>query len=120
MIARWIVGVVLLFGILLLLLPKSDEESRTKISSASMLMCTKAFRAEVAAQLLRGEAIDREFKNSCPSAIASLEVDEAGGMVLTGAKYPLKMTLSPVVENGKVRWSCVGEPEGDVTKLCKP
>ncbi len=120
MIIRWVVGVVLLFGILLLMLPKSDKESIDKIASASMLMCTLDFREQVAQQLARKEAVAVKFKNTCPDLIAALEVGELGDMVITGNKHPMKMTLSPVIEGDKVRWSCRGEPAGAVTKLCKP
>lgn len=120
MISRWVVGVVLLFGILLLTLPKRDEDSLSKIASASMLMCTLDFRERVAQQVLRGESVAVEFGNKCPDLIAALGVDERGEMVISGNKHPLKMTISPVVEGGKVRWSCRGEPAAAVTKLCKP
>ncbi|WP_303903489.1 hypothetical protein [Thiohalomonas denitrificans] len=115
-----IIGVVLLFGILLLSLPKRDEESLAKIASASMLMCTMELRERVARQVIREEAIDAEFRSKCPDLIAALEVNELGNMVITGRKHQLKMTLSPIVEGGKIRWSCRGEPAATVTKLCKP
>lgn len=120
MITRWIAGVVVLFGILLLMLPKTDEESLAKIASTSMLMCTQAFREQVAAQVIRDEPVNVEFRNTCPDLIAALELGELGDMVITGNKYPQKMSLMPVVEGGKVRWSCRGEPATTVTKLCKP
>lgn len=120
MISRWVVGVVLLFGILLLMLPKTDEDSLSKIASASMLMCTLDFREHVAQQVIRGETVAVEFRNKCPDLIAALEVDELGEMVIAGNKHQLKMTIRPVVEEGKLRWSCRGEPAAAVTKLCKP
>lgn len=120
MVKRIIVGLVLLFGILLLTLPSRDEKSLAKIASGSILMCTKDFRKEVEQQVLRNEAVTATFRNSCPELIAKLDEDEAGEVVITGNKYPLSMTLTPVVENGKVRWSCSGEPAESVTKLCKP
>ena len=117
--SRWVVGVVLFFGILMMLLPKTDEKSLTKIASQSMLMCTKDFRERVAQKVIKGKAVAVEFRNTCPDLIASLEMDERGEMVITGNKHPLKMTLTPVVEGGKVRWSCHGEPAAAVTKLCR-
>jgi hypothetical protein len=120
MIVRWVVGVALLFGVLLLLLPKSDKESLTKIGSASMLMCSLDFREQVAQHVIRKEIVASAFKNTCPDLIASLRVGEQGDMVITGNKYPVKMTLIPVVEGDTVRWSCRGEPADAVTKLCKP
>lgn len=120
MISRWIVGVVLLFGILLMMLPNTDEESLARIASASMLMCTMDFREQVARQVIRDEVIAVEFRNTCPDLIAALDVSESGELVITGNKHQMKMTLSPVVEGGKVRWSCRGEPATVVTKLCKP
>jgi hypothetical protein len=119
MISRWVVGVVLLFGILLSMLPKRDEDSLSKIASASMLMCTLDFREHVAQRVIRGETVAVEFRNKCPDLIAALEVDELGEMVIAGNRHPLKMTISPIVEGGKVRWSCRGEPAAAVTKLCK-
>jgi hypothetical protein len=120
MISRWVVGVVLLFGILMMLLPKRDEASLTRIASQAMLMCTKDFREQVAQQVIKKEAVALEFKNKCPDLIASLEMNERGEMVITGNKHQLKMTLIPAVEGGKVRWSCHGEPAAAVTKLCRP
>lgn len=120
MISRWAVGVALLFGILLFMLPKTDEQSLARIASASMLMCTKDFRERVAQQVMKGEIVDAEFRNKCPDLIATLEVDEQGGMVIAGNSHKLRMTLKPVVEDGKVRWSCRGEPAASVAKLCKP
>jgi hypothetical protein len=119
MISRWVVGVVLLFGILMMLLPKRDEASLTKIASQAMLMCTKDFREQVAQKMIKKEAVALEFKNQCPDLIASLEMDERGEMVITGNKHQLKMTLIPAVEGAKVRWSCHGEPAAAVTKLCR-
>ncbi len=119
MISRWIVGVVLLFGILLMLLPDTDEKSLAKIASASMLMCSSHLREQVALQVLSDETVSVEFKNPCPDLIATVEVEESGGMVITGNTHPLMIRLIPVVEEGKVRWSCRGEPAAMVTNLCK-
>jgi hypothetical protein len=119
MIIRWVVGVALLFGILLMMLPKRDEASLATIASQAMLMCSKDFREQVAQQVIRKEAVAVEFENTCPDLIASLAVDARGEMVIAGNKHALKMTLSPVVEGGKVRWSCRGEPAAAVTKLCR-
>lgn len=119
MIGRWVVGVALLFGILLMTLPKRDQASLARIASQSMLMCSKDFRERVAQQVLRQQAVAVEFENKCPDLIASLEVDEQGEMVIAGNTHPLKMTLTPVVEGGTVRWSCRGEPAAAVTKLCR-
>ena len=120
MIGRWVVGVVLLFGILLFMLPKRDEQSLARIASTSMLMCTKDFRERVAAQVLRQETVTAQFGNTCPDLIASLDVGERGEVVITGNRHRLKMMLSPVVEGGKVRWSCRGEPAASVARLFKP
>lgn len=120
MITRWIIGITLLFAILLLTLPDRDERSLSRIASASMLVCTKALRQEIAEQHLKGQAVTAEFKNTCPDLIRSVELDAQGGMLITGNKHPLSMALKPVLEQDKLRWSCRGEPEGWVTKLCKP
>lgn len=120
MISRWVAGVVLLFGVLLLMLPKTDDKTLARIASASMLKCTQDFRDQVARQVLRGDVVNVEFNNKCPELIALLEVGEHGDMVITGKTYQIKMTLSPVAEGEKVRWSCRGEPNAPVTKLCKP
>ena len=119
MISRLVVGIVLLFGILLMMLPDTDEESLAKIATASMLMCTLDLREQVALQVLKEETVAVEFGNKCPDLIASLEVDEAGEIVISGNKHQIEMTLSPVVEGAKVRWSCRGVPATAVTKLCK-
>ena len=120
MLSRWVVGVVLLFGILLFMLPKTDEKSLSRIASTSMLACTKDVREKVATQILREEAIAVAFANHCPDLIASLEVNDQGEMVIAGNRYKLTMRLNPVVEDGKVRWSCHGAPVEAVTKLCMP
>jgi hypothetical protein len=120
MIIRWVIGVALLFGILLATLPKTDEASRAKIASASMLMCTKDFRGRVARQLVRGEPVDTAFTNTCPDLVASLTVGEGGEMAIAGNKYPLTMSLTPVLADGSVRWSCRGMPAESIAKLCKP
>ncbi len=120
MITRWVAGVVVLFGILLMMLPKTDEASRSKVASGSMLMCTLDLRQRVEAQLVRGEPVSERFRNTCPDLIASVEVDALGTMVITGNRYPLTMTLNPVREGERIRWSCRGEPAGAIAKLCKP
>lgn len=119
MIIRWVVGVALLFGILLMLLPKRDEASLARIASQAMLMCSKDFREQVAQQVIRQEAVAVEFENKCPDLIASLVVDARGEMVIAGNRHALTMTLIPAVEGGKVRWNCRGEPAAAVTKLCR-
>ena len=120
MIYRWLVGVVLLIAILLLMLPGRDEKSVAKIASASMLACTLDFRDQVGRQLVRKEAVAVKYENKCQNVIAAVEVGERGDIVITGKEHQLKLTLSPVVENDKVHWSCRGEPAAAVTKLCKP
>ena len=120
MIKRMIISITLLFAVLLLMLPKSDEASQKKITSASMLMCSREFRQEVAARLSRNESIDLTFTNSCPALIAELTLDEQGVMTLHGLDHTLTMVLTPRLEAGKVSWSCRGEPAERVTGLCKP
>lgn len=120
MISRWVVGVVLLFGVLLLMLPKSDEQTLSKIASGAMLKCTQDFRDEVARQVVGKNDVDVQFNNQCPDLIGSLEVNDRGEMVITGKSHPIKMRLVPVVEGGNVRWSCRGKPSEAVTSLCKP
>ena len=120
MIHRWLVGVALLFAILLLMLPNKGEKSDAKIASASMLACTLNYRDQVGQQLVRKEAVAVKFENKCQNVIAAVEVGERGDIVITGKEHQLKLTLSPVVANDKVHWSCHGEPAAAVTKLCKP
>ncbi|MCW8827739.1 MAG: hypothetical protein OQK94_01650 [Gammaproteobacteria bacterium] len=120
MISRWVVGVALLFGILLLMLPDRDEQSIARIGSASMLVCTKELREQVAKQVLAKETVAVTFSNSCPELIASLKVDDRGTMVIVGNRHPVTMRLYPQVENGKIRWRCHGEPAELITGLCKP
>lgn len=120
MIIRWVVGVALLFGILLVMLPKRDEASLARIASQAMLMCTQDFREQVAQKVINDGPVTVEFRNTCPDLVAALEMDARGEMVITGNRHPLKMTLTPVVAGGEVRWSCRGEPAAVVTKLCRP
>ncbi|MFU8839080.1 MAG: hypothetical protein ACNA75_12350 [Thiohalomonadaceae bacterium] len=120
MISRWLVGVVLLFAILLMLLPKRDDASLAALSSASMLQCTAAFRAEVAAQVLAGEAVELAFANPCPDLIAALELAETGEIWLSGQRYQIHMHLWPVVEGEQLRWACEGGSEHGITRLCRP
>lgn len=120
MIKRMIIAVVVIFGVLLLMLPKTDDTSKKKMASAGMLMCSNDFRKAVAQRLLRGDALDLEFSNSCPNLIAALTLDEEGVITLRGAKHGVTLVLSPRTEGGAVRWSCRGEPAQLVPKLCKP
>ena len=120
MIYRWLIGVALLFAILLLMLPSKDEKSVAKLASASMLACTLNFRDQVGLQLARKEAVTVKFENKCQNVITAVEVGERGDIVITGKEHQMKLTLSPVLDNGKMRWSCYGEPAAVVTKLCKP
>jgi hypothetical protein len=119
-ISRWVLGVVILFAILLMLLPKRDDASLAALSSASMLQCTAAFRAQIAAQVLAGEVVDVVFANPCPDLIARLEVDEAGEIQMIGQRYQIRMQLWPVIEDGKLRWACEGDSEHGITRLCQP
>ncbi|MDH4134503.1 MAG: hypothetical protein OEV31_06905 [Gammaproteobacteria bacterium] len=120
MIYRWLLGVVLLFAILLVLLPNKGEDSDARIASASMLACTLDFREQVGRQLLAKAPITAKFTNKCPNVIAAVEAGEVGEIVITGTQHQLKLTLSPVQSEGKLHWSCRGEPARAVTKLCKP
>ncbi|MGM0595389.1 MAG: hypothetical protein ACQETD_12720, partial [Pseudomonadota bacterium] len=106
--------------ILLLMLPDRDEQSVSRIASASMLMCTQALREQVAKQVLAGEAVTARFDNTCPDLIDSLTLSEEGEILIKGASHPVSMQMVPVVEGEAVRWSCRGEPEELVTKLCSP
>ncbi len=120
MIFRWLFGVALLFAILLVLLPNKGENSDARIASASMLACTQDFREQVGRQLAAKAAGTVKFSNKCRNVIAAVEVGEQGDIVITGTQHQLRLTLSPVVNNDKLRWSCRGEPAEAVTRLCKP
>ncbi len=120
MIKRMLVATFILFAVLLLMLPRTDDASKKKMASAAMLMCSKDFRKAVSEGVLREEAVALQFNNSCPDLIATLVVDEDGGMTLHGAQHGVTMELTPVVELGEVRWSCHGEPAEVITTLCKP
>jgi len=115
MIYRWLVGIVLL-----LMLPNKGKDSDARIASASMLACTLDFRDRVGLQLVRKETITAKFENKCPNVVAAVVDGERGDIVITGTQHQLKLTLSPIIENDKVHWSCRGEPVAAVTKLCKP
>jgi hypothetical protein len=119
MITRMIAAVVVLFAILLMLLPRSDETSLARIASASMLMCTKDFRAALAEELDSGNGVGVSFDNRCPGLIVKVDVEEDGRMTIHGKEHGLKLVLSPKPEEGEVRWSCRGDPAGKVTPLCK-
>jgi hypothetical protein len=120
MIKRMLVGTFILFAILLLMLPKTDETSKKKMASAGMLMCSNDFRKAVTERLQRGEALDLQFDNSCPKLIAALQLDDAGVITLHGAQHGVTLVLTPRSDGGAVRWSCRGQPAELVTKLCKP
>lgn len=120
MMGRWVVGVILLFMILIMMLPDTDEKSLSRIGSASMLACTKEIRTQIGEKMLNSEAVSTEHKISCPDLITSLKVNEQGHMLIVGNKYKVRMELDPVIENGKIRWSCTGTPAESVTNLCKP
>ncbi len=120
MMTRWVAGVVVLFGILLLMLPNTDEKSLSRIASTSMLACTKNMRDQVLRQLEQDAPVNTDYKNPCPDQIASLELNESGELVIVGKKYPITMRMRPVVTESDSHWSCRGEPADHVTKLCKP
>lgn len=120
MIKRMLIAVTFLFAVLLLMLPKTDEASKRKMGSAAMLMCSNEFRKEIAALVLRDEAVQLHFDNHCPELISKLELDEEGALTLYSAQHNVSMQLTPVVEAGRVRWSCRGEPAESITGLCKP
>lgn len=120
MIKRMLVATFILFAMLLFLLPRTDDVSKKKMSSAAMLMCSKEFRKAVAAQVLHDEPITLQFNNNCPELIAAIDVAEDGTLTLHGAQHGVLMTLTPMVEFGDVRWSCRGEPPQTTTALCKP
>lgn len=119
MLQRVIASLVMLFGILIFLLPKTDDKSSAMLASGAMLNCSTDYRQQVAQHLLRQEAVTVEFRNTCPDMIAAMEVSEQGEIVLTGSKHSLVLHLTPVIEDGKVLWSCLGEPAELVTKLCR-
>lgn len=120
MMTRWVAGVVVLFGILLLMLPNTDERSLSRIASTSMLACTKTMRDQVIRELEQGRPVTTEYNNPCPDQIARLELKESGELVIVGKNYPITMRMRPVVEESGRHWSCRGEPADHVTKLCKP
>lgn len=118
MIVRWVVGVVLLFGILLLMLPDRDEQTLARIASASMLVCTAELREAVAEHLQQGEGAIPAFDNPCPDLLAELDVSEQGVITLRGLSHPLSMVLEPEFIGSEARWRCHGEPEEWITRLC--
>lgn len=119
MIKRMIVGVAILFAILLFMLPKTDESSKKKMASASMLLCTRDYRTAIAAQLAHHQTVDLVFDNKCPALISGVEVSEEGALTLYNKSYGLVLMLTPMIEKGQVRWSCHGEPATQITSLCK-
>lgn len=119
MIMRWVVGVAMLFGILLLMLPKTDEESLSRIATASMLVCTSDLRDRITLALLDGETVQEDAGNPCPDLIAELEVSALGEIRITGNRHPIRMTLSPYLDGVEPGWRCKGEPAAAITRLCK-
>ena len=120
MIKRMIVAVVILFAVLLLMLPKTDDTSKNKMASAAMLMCSNDYRKAVAELLRNNTPLDLAFTNNCPKLISSLVMGESGDITIHGAKYGIVLTLTPVVKSAEIRWSCKGEPMEAITKLCTP
>lgn len=120
MAGRWLMGIILMFVILVLMLPSRDEQSLTRIGSASILACTKELRARVAEQLRADQPVTARFDHSCPDLIASLELDNEGNMVIRGNKHEVTMWLTPIFEDDKLRWSCRGEPPDRISKFCRP
>lgn len=120
MAGRWFVGIILMFVILVLMLPDRDEQSLSRIGSASMLACTKELRAEVVEQLRAKQPVTAGFDNTCPDLIASLELDREGNMIIHGNKHEITMWLAPIFENDELRWSCRGEPQESISKFCRP
>jgi hypothetical protein len=119
MIKRMIIAVVILFAVLLLMLPKTDDTSKKKMASAAMLMCSNDYRKAVAEAIRNNDEMDLKFNNECPKLITRLSVEDNGTITLFGAKQGLQIVLTPIVESANIRWSCKGEPEEAITKLCK-
>lgn len=121
MIKRMVVSVALLFAVLLLMLPRSDERSQNKMISAAMLMCSQPYRELVAEEIRRGHQEYPPFNNSCPELISRIDLDDQGAMLLTNTKQRLTLSLTAsLLGDGKVHWSCRGEPSAEITSLCKP
>ena len=120
MIKRMIIAVVILFAILLLMLPKTDDTSKNKMASAAMLMCSNDYRKAVAERLRNNAPLDLIFTNNCPKLISNLVMEESGDITIRGAKHGIILTLTPAITSAGVRWSCHGEPAEAITKLCKP
>lgn len=120
MIKRMSVATFLLFAVLLLMLPRTDDTSKKKMASAAMLMCSNAFREEIAKQLTGGDEINVTVNITCPDLLAAMRVDDDGVVNLLGARHGINMVLTPRMEQGKVRWGCRGTPPEAITKLCRP
>lgn len=120
MIQRIIISIAVLFGVLIFLLPKPDEAGKQRMPSAAMLVCSKEFRQAVVEQLRGGDGVMPAFNNTCPELIHTIETDETGEITIHGAQHDIVISLSPVFEDDKVRWSCQGTPEAFITRLCKP
>ena len=119
MLTRMVVGISLLFTILLLMLPRTDEKSAARLASASILMCTKDFRSAIAGRFGEDDLSGVVFENTCPSVIESLLVDAHGEITIRAKSHELIMVLSPRFDGGQVRWGCRGEPAHAVSPLCK-
>lgn len=120
MIQRIILSIAVLFGVLLFLLPKPDEAGKQHMASAGMLACSKDFRQDVIEQLKRGDDSSPTFNNTCPGLIRDIEAGPSGEVTIHGVEHHIVMTLRPVFEGDKMRWSCQGSPAEFITKLCKP
>ncbi len=116
---RMVVGISLLFTILLLMLPRTNETSAARIASASILMCTKDFRTSLAGRIGTDELSAVRFNSTCPNLIKSLDVDEGGVITVHASSHGLTMVLTPKLGGGQVKWSCRGEPAHALTPLCK-
>ncbi|NOR51452.1 MAG: hypothetical protein GQ470_02430 [Gammaproteobacteria bacterium] len=115
-----IIGLVFFVGALLLLMPDTDDASRNMIASGSMLLCIKDYRESVAQQVLSHTAAFPVFDDKCPKFGIDLKVNTEGVITLYSETYKLTMTLTPQIDGDEVSWSCYGEPEGNITALCKP
>jgi len=114
-----IMGIVFLFGILIILLPDFGEISKERMASTSMMMCTGKIRTAIKAELEKGSPIKTDYEVKCPKLINQIVVHEDGGIKVFNPTYKIQLSFKPTLKDGKVKWSCQGTPAAFVPAQCK-
>ena len=114
-----IAGITIFFGLLLVLLPDFGSVSEERMTSASMTMCIGKIRAGVKSDLLQGKPVKTDYEVKCPKLISRMQVHSNGSIEVYNPTHKIQLSFQPSVNEGKLSWSCKGEPAEHVPANCR-